>query len=59
MAADCGSCTMLAGIWDDLKQSWKQPFRADMSAADWFLFLGLIIVILVAWRIILNHILED
>jgi hypothetical protein len=38
-------------------RNWYQtPFRADMSALDWFLFVGLLIAISVAWNIILRHI---
>lgn len=49
---------MFAKIIDDLKQTWRQPFRADMSAVDWFLFVGLFLIIMILWRIILNHITE-
>lgn len=50
---------MFASVLDDVKQAWQQPFRADMSAVNWFLFIGLILIILAMWRIVLNHILED
>jgi hypothetical protein len=36
----------------------KQPFSVDMTAGEWFLFVGLIIVILVLWNIILFRITE-
>lgn len=36
----------------------KQPFKADMDTLHWFLFLGLIIVIAIIWRMVLNHVLE-
>jgi hypothetical protein len=37
--------------------SWiKKPFGEDMSVAQWFLFVGFIVVILVMWKIILRHI---
>lgn len=40
-------------------ENWlHQPFRADMSALDWFLFLGLLIIIMALWRLILVHITE-
>lgn len=36
-----------------------KPFKSDeMTAADWFWFLGLIIVILIAWKLIFRHIME-
>lgn len=49
---------MLQSILDDLKQTWRQPFRADMSSTDWFLFVGVLLIIMVLWRIILRHIVE-
>jgi len=36
----------------------KKPYDNDMSALDWFLFLGLVIVIIFAWRSILNKVLD-
>jgi hypothetical protein len=37
--------------------SWiKKPFSEDMGVGQWALFVGLILVILVLWRIILRHI---
>lgn len=35
-----------------------KPFKgaAEMDVVDWFLFLGLLLVMLVAWRIIFTHI---
>lgn len=49
---------MLQSIMDDLKQTWQQPFRADMSSTDWFLFVGVLLIIMILWRIILRHITE-
>ncbi len=34
----------------------RQPFSADMSALDWFLFMGLLILISALWQIIFAHI---
>jgi len=35
-------------------QGWlQQPFSASMSAAQWFLFFGLLIVIATMWHMIL------
>lgn len=31
------------------------PYRGDMSALDWFLFTGLIIIAIIGWRFILAH----
>jgi len=36
----------------------KKPYSSEMSALDWFLFLGLVIVIIFAWRSILNKVLD-
>lgn len=33
----------------------KEPFSADMTAAEWFLFIGLLVIILGAWNLILWH----
>lgn len=36
-----------------------KPYSAeDMSASDWFWFMGLIIIILIAWKLIFRHIEE-
>lgn len=45
-------------MWQDMKNFLGRPYHADMNALDWFLFLGLIIVLMVMWRIILKHIVE-
>lgn len=34
---------------------WKQPFSADMSVVHWFLFVGLVLVIMATWQLILSH----
>lgn len=34
----------------------KQPFSADMDAAHWFAFFGLLILISFAWSLVLNEI---
>lgn len=40
-------------------QAWiKQPFNAEQSAWDWFLFLGFILIAALIWRVLLNHVLE-
>lgn len=37
-----------------------QPFKGaqEMSVLDWFLFLGLVIILLAGWRVIFTHIEE-
>jgi hypothetical protein len=36
----------------------KQPFSPDMTAGRWFLFLGLIIVLLWSWHMIFRELHE-
>lgn len=45
-------------MWDNFKAFFAQPWKGaqEMSVGDWFLFLGLIIVLLAAWRLIFRHI---
>jgi hypothetical protein len=46
-------------FWENFRAFMAKPFKAeDMSAADWFWFMGLIIVILIAWKLIFRHIQE-
>jgi hypothetical protein len=41
-----------------VKAFWARPFNAQGSALQWFLFLGLLIVIIIAWNTILRFITE-
>jgi hypothetical protein len=34
----------------------QQPFSADMPATRWFAFIGLLLIILYAWRLIMSEI---
>jgi hypothetical protein len=45
-------------MWDSFKGWMTRPFSADMSAAEWFLFVGLVIVIMAVWRMIFMHLKE-
>lgn len=40
-------------MWADFKAWAKSPFQADMDALHWFLFLGLLIMLLAGWRMVL------
>lgn len=41
----------------DRFKAWAaQPFRSDMSALEWFLFFGLLVIISGVWAMILRHI---
>lgn len=45
-------------MWSNFKDWLSQPYSDDMDAAHWFYWLGLIIVLSVLWRLILNHLKE-
>jgi len=40
-------------MWQDFKTWASAPFSMDMNIGHWFLFLGLLILLLAAWRMIL------
>lgn len=41
-----------------VRKWWAQPFNAQGSVLQWFLFLGLLIIIIIAWNTILRFVLE-
>lgn len=43
-------------MWQDFKAWAASPFSADQSALHWFYFVGLMLVIFTAWRLIFLHI---
>jgi hypothetical protein len=43
-------------MWGRFAAWAKRPFSVDMTAGEWFLFIGLLIVIVVLWNIILYRI---
>lgn len=43
-------------MWQNFTGWLRRPFDAEQDAFRWFLFFGLLIVIMAAWRIILAHI---
>ena len=46
-------------FWDNFKEFMRKPYnRDDMDAGDWFWFVGLLIVILIAWQLIYKHVQE-
>jgi hypothetical protein len=45
-------------MWNKFTDWLSQPFDAEMDTLHWFLFLGLLIVLMAGWRIILTHTLE-
>lgn len=40
---------------DGFKDWWKQPFKNDGTVTQWFLFTGLILVIIFLWTRILRE----
>lgn len=44
--------------WSTFRTWVARPFSVDMTAGEWFLFVGLIVVIIVLWNIILFRIVE-
>lgn len=43
--------------WLDDFTGWlSQPFSADMDTKHWFMFIGLMLLMLTLWGIILSHI---
>lgn len=51
-------CQNVTDFFNRFVQWVKRPYDNEMSAFDWFLFLGLVIVIIFAWRSILNKVLD-
>lgn len=45
-------------VWGNFKSWAKQPFSADMDLQHWFLFIGLILVLMILWGIIMRHVTE-
>lgn len=43
-------------MWNDFKAWAAGPFSADMDAVHWFYFLGLVIVISLAWGMVIRAI---
>lgn len=41
-----------------LSRWYKEPFRTDMSAADWALFVGFLIVLSILWKLVLFNLQE-
>ena len=46
-------------MWDKVKSWYAQPYQANMDATHWFLFLGLLLFLMAAWRVVLGHIVRD
>ena len=46
-------------MFNRFKKWLAEPYGDDMSALDWFWFLGLIIVLAAIWQLILRHTFSD
>lgn len=42
-------------MMENFKEWLSAPYKDEMDAWHWFLFIGLLIAISVAWRLILKH----
>lgn len=49
----------MSGLLASFKKWQNQPFAADQSALDWFLFMGFLLVCAAAWHIILSYATEE
>lgn len=49
---------MLSEMFSGFKAWYAEPYQSDMSATKWFLFFGLILLILAVWKIIVWHLME-
>ncbi len=45
-------------MWDNFAAFANRPWKgaSEMDVTDWFMFIGMVIVLLVMWNIILRHI---
>lgn len=46
------------GFAATIQKWWEQPFKSDMSGTGWLLFLGLVIIIIIAWNTVLRFVTE-
>ena len=45
----------MSATFDNFIKWWNQPFKEEMSVTNWFLFAGLILVIIWLWTRILRE----
>lgn len=46
----------MSGVFERFKSFYKQPYQSQMNVGGWFLFIGLLLVLSLAWKMILRHI---
>jgi hypothetical protein len=49
---------MFSNWFAGLKTWYAQPYKTDMTATKWFMFVGLLLVILAVWKVIIYHLQE-
>lgn len=49
---------MLSKWWKETVDWWKHPYNSQGSAIQWFLFLGLVIICVIAWSRIIREIID-
>lgn len=37
----------------------KRPYDDDMDAVDWALFVGFILTLIIMWRLVMRHVLQE
>jgi hypothetical protein len=45
-------------MFQGLKDWYNQPFNSSMTTTKWFLFIGLLLVLLAVWKVIIFHLQE-
>lgn len=46
---------MFSNWFAGLKTWYAQPYQSNMTGTKWFLFVGLILLILAVWKVIIWH----
>ena len=46
-------------MFQGFRDFFAKPFGDDMDVTDWFLFVGVLMVAVVIWKMILSHLLAD
>lgn len=42
-------------MWAYFKDWIREPYKGDMTALEWVLFIGLLIIAIIGWRFVLAH----
>lgn len=49
---------MFSNWFAGLKTWYAEPYQPNMTATRWFLFVGMIILVLAIWKVIIYHLQE-